>query len=131
MTILCLDPGLSHTGVAIANQSFLALPLSTIESKSLKHLVVSLNSIITQYHPQIVVIGQPRSGPIVRFSQNLHRSLSTNFPTIKFVLYSEDNSSHQASSELARANVSPRHHKSSLHANSAAIILEEYLDSKK
>ena len=61
MIYLSLDPGLSQIGVAISHEGKLAEPLTTFESHN---LINQIKILIEKYHPDVIVIGEPNSGPI-------------------------------------------------------------------
>ncbi len=121
MNYLCLDPGLRHTGVAISTDGILAQPVTTVTTDSLSSLVSKLEPIIFQHKPELIIIGQPNSGEIVSFADNLQVELSRRH-NMRIILYPEDLSS--KISEKINKNLISKHHLA------AAVILQDYLDSQ-
>ncbi|MCQ3944923.1 MAG: Holliday junction resolvase RuvX, partial [bacterium] len=119
------DYGIVHVGVALA-EHMLATPLPTLVND--QSLLTKLKAIIATYQITHLVVGLP-SGKLVpeikAFAGNLNKA--TNLPVI---LHDETLSSQDATSKLVEAGAS-RSKKKSEHSYSAALILEDYLDSVK
>lgn len=124
MNILCLDPGLSHTGIAISTEGLLASPLSTIHQKDPQKMEAEIVSLIKKYQPTKIVIGIPESGEISLLAPKLQKTLQSYFPKTEFILYSED-----LSSKMAESILSQHKAKKDDHQIAAAVILQQYLDS--
>lgn len=128
MKYLCLDPGLKHTGVAISYEGLIAEPLTTIEAHNLNQLLSLLTKLVEIECPDVLVIGQPGSGPLHQFSLDLQAQL-TMACSCKIVLYPEDLSSREASRRLVESGAAKKHRQRSTHQTAAAVVLQEYLDS--
>ena len=126
---LCLDLGTAHTGLAISEEGQLATPLTTIFEKHLDLLIGKLIPIIAQHHPDILVIGYPAHGPLVRYSQELSDKLEKIFPG-KIVFYDEDLSSKKALTTLDNSKKSHSQKKQIEHQTAAAHILQDFLDNQ-
>lgn len=126
--IICLDPGKSHTGIAISSEGVLAQPFGTINEKRYPALTHKILNLILEEKPDSVVIGLPEFGPMVEFVNNLKVYLEskTNTPVI---LHSEMLSSKEASLKMSEMNKGFRALKNDSHAFAAALILQDYLDS--
>jgi RNase H-fold protein (predicted Holliday junction resolvase) len=75
MKYLCLDLGTAHTGIAISEEGLLATPLTTIYEKKLDPLVGKLKPILEKNKPDVLVIGSPAHGPMVKYTQDLSDQL--------------------------------------------------------
>lgn len=122
---LGIDYGTVHIGVATA-EHMLATPLPTLLND--QSLISKLKLMIVTHHITHIVVGLP-SGKLVSeikaFVDNLKQA--TNLPVI---LHDETLSSQDALRQLRDAGAS-RSKKKSEHSYSAALILEDYLDSVK
>lgn len=121
MNYLCLDPGLKHTGMAISTDGILAQPITTINAETIDSLISKLESTISKYKPDIIIVGQPNSGVMVSFADNLQVELSKRHSP-KVILYPEDLSS--KISDRIKKTPNTKHHLA------AAVILQDYLDSQ-
>ncbi|HBC44890.1 MAG: hypothetical protein UX08_C0007G0083 [Candidatus Collierbacteria bacterium GW2011_GWB1_45_35] len=126
--ILCLDPGTSHTGLAISEEGILATPVATIYEKELDQLVTKLLPFLNRYHPDKIVIGVPEYGPIVKFATDLSEKIYTVFPK-EIVFFREDLSSHTARNVMKEQGKTLTKRKKEEHQTAAALILQDYLDS--
>jgi len=127
-TYLCIDPGLSHTGVAISDLTYLVEPLITIHAKNLDKIVARLLLIIQQQNPDQIIIGQPPFGPIYSLAQDLADVIGHHFQG-QIHLFSEDLSSKMAVKKLVQSGGSKQKRKDKQHAAAAAVILQNFLDS--
>lgn len=120
---LGIDYGTVHIGVAIA-EHMLATPLPTLRND--EQLIPTLKKIITTHQVSHIVIGLP-SGQLVpavkQFAASVAQAL--NLPV---TLHDETLSSQDAIRQLREAGAS-RSKSRSEHSYSAALILEDYLDS--
>lgn len=126
MTVyLGIDYGTVHIGVALA-EHILATPLPTLTNN--EHLMQDLMSIIESNHVTSIVVGLP-SGRIEGEVRNFAKKLNevSNLPV---TLHDETLSSQDATRQLAIIGVS-RNKKKNEHSYSAALILEDYLESVK
>jgi putative transcription antitermination factor YqgF len=120
MTLLGIDYGLVHIGVAIAYGP-LAQPLTTLSTKSAFSDLIKL---ISTHHVSSIIIGLPEgrlAGIINNFVSDL-RQLGYDVST-----HSETLSSKDAVASLTHTTRSRR--KSLEHSAAAAIILQSWLDS--
>jgi putative transcription antitermination factor YqgF len=127
-TILCLDVGTAHTGLAISHEGILAEPLATIFESKLDKLIGKLLPFIAKTHPDTLVIGVPEHGPLVAYAGKVKTELEKIFSG-EIVLFSEDLSSRSARSLLKETGKTLVRRKKGEHQTAAAIILEDYLDS--
>ncbi|KKT40062.1 hypothetical protein A3K29_01585 [Candidatus Collierbacteria bacterium RIFOXYB2_FULL_46_14] len=127
-TILCLDPGTAHTGIAISEEGVLATPVTTIYEKDLGQLVTKILPYLRKYNPDRIVIGVPEYGPIVQFATDLSEKIYANFPK-QIVFFREDLSSHAARHVLKAQGKTLLRRKKEEHQTAAALILQDHLDS--
>lgn len=127
-TILCLDVGTAHTGLAISHEGILAEPLATIYESKKEKLLEKLLPFISDHHPDTIVIGTPSHGPLVEYTTDIKKELEKVFAG-EIVLFSEDLSSRSARSLLKETGKTLMRRKQSEHQTAAAIILEDFLDS--
>jgi len=127
-TILCLDLGTAHTGIAISREGILAEPLATIFESKKDKLLGKLLPFIAKNDPGTIVIGVPHHGPLVETASDLKKELQKVFSS-EIVLFSEDFSSRSARSLLKETGKTLIRRKESEHQTAAAIILEDYLDN--
>ena len=127
--ILCLDPGVAHTGLAVSLEGKLAQPLTTIFERNLTALVGRLTPFIVQINPDTIVIGQPSFGPLTSVAENLSEMLSKVYSG-EVILFNEDLSSKTAQKIMREKGYSSAKIKSDEHQTAAALILQEFLDSK-
>lgn len=122
---LGIDYGTVHVGVAIA-EHMLATPLPTLIND--QALLTKLKTIIATHQITHIIVGLP-SGKLVSeielFVTNLKQA--TRLPV---TLHDETLTSQDATRQLREAGAS-RSKKKSEHSYSAALILEDYLDSVK
>lgn len=128
-TILCLDPGIAHTGLAVSRESELSEPLTTIFERDLNALVGKLTPFIVQLNPDTIVIGQPSTGPLVKLADELAKHISQIFDG-HVVLFNEDLSTKTAQVLMQQSGKNARQRKIDEHQTAAAVILQEYLDSQ-
>ncbi len=124
MTVyLGIDYGLAHIGLAVADGP-LATPLPPLPNDS--SLLPRLSSLISAHHITHLVLGLP-SGPVEGAVRQFASQLKSTF-SLPVSLHDETLSSHDAQNLLRRPGVSAdkRRHD---HSYSAALILEDYLES--
>lgn len=124
MIYLCLDPGLAQIGVAISREGKLAQPLTTFPAHK---LVDHVKKLVDEHHPDVIVIGEPHSGPIKDLSVVLHDEIKRVFPGT-VTLHPEDLSSQEAVKKMVEGGVSKQKRQEKEHAAAAALILQDYLD---
>ena len=120
---LAIDYGQVHLGLAYADHT-LATPLPAL--KQSPQLFAELRAVLTQYHITHLIIGLP-SGRLVpeinAFAARLRAE--TGLPV---TLFDETLSTQEALSQL-RASGASRRKRQHEHSYSAALILEDYLES--
>lgn len=127
-THFAIDPGLSHTGIAISHEGILSQPLTTINTKDPAKLLTQLLRLIDQYQPSTIIIGQPQSGPIHSLSATLAQDLSSKITT-PVHLINEDLSTKDSQAALYHAKKSLASRQRLNHAAAAAFILQSYLEN--
>ena len=127
-TILCLDPGKAHTGIAISREGILAEPFGTLHEKRLPSLTQKILALISEEKPELIIIGLPDYGPMVEYVENLKTFLETKINT-PIILHTEILTSKDASHKMSAMNKGFRALKNDSHAFAAALILQDYLDS--
>lgn len=124
MVYLALDPGLSKIGVAISHEGKLVAPLATFPAHQ---IVDHVQKLIAAHQPDVIVVGEPNSGPIKELAVVLHDEIKRIF-TGKVVLHSEDLSSGEARQKMVEAGIPKNRRQAGDHSVAAAIILQDYLD---
>lgn len=122
---LGIDYGTVHIGLALA-EHMLATPLPTLTNSD--HLIKNIMRIIESNQVTNIVVGLPSGrieGEVRIFAKKLIEA--TGLPV---TLHDETLSSHDATKQLATLGVS-RSKKKNEHSYSAALILEDYLESVK
>lgn len=125
MIYLAIDPGIANTGIAISYEGSLCEPLTTIPSRDLVKNVLKL---IKDNSVDVLVIGEPQSGPAKDLALILKNELSEHFKG-KIVLHPEDYSSKSATKKMIEGGVSLMKRRTLGHAAAAALILEDFLES--
>lgn len=126
MIYLSLDPGLSQIGVAISYEGKLAEPLTTFDSHD---LINQIKILIEKHHPDVIVIGEPNSGPIKDLALVLRDEIKSVFSG-EVILHPEDLSSQEASLKMVEGGMAKQRRQEGNHAAAAALILQDYLDLK-
>ena len=126
MIYLALDLGLSKIGVAISHEGKLAQPLTTIEAHN---LINQIKPLIEKYHPDELIIGEPNSGLVRDLATALKDEIS-HFFTGKIILHPEDLSSQGAAKKMVEGGMPKHRRQEGNHAAAAALILQDYLDTK-
>jgi putative Holliday junction resolvase len=132
MRLMALDVGERRIGIAVSESGVFAKPHSVLHRKSKKEDFVRLGHLINQLEIQQVIVGLPYSlsgqekmGPqarrIKRYAQALAESIS-----IPIEYFDESYSTVDAQAYLGAAG----RNKTPLDAAAAAVILQNYLDSK-
>ena len=133
MRLLALDIGEKRIGVAISESGILATPYSVLERKSKKEDFNRLQRIITEQKIAKVIVGLPyslsdpqRIGPQARRVQRYTEALSQKLP-IPIEYFDESYSTVDAQAYL----LSSGRKKTPLDAAAAAVILQNYLDTRQ
>ena len=141
MRIVGLDVGQRRIGVAVSDASgTLARPVGTLvgvalDRSSVDRVIAEMSRLADEDEPfAAIVVGLPRrldgtpndmTMPVQEFAALLQQRV-----TIPVVLQDERLSSHEAESRLAVREKDWRARKKKLDAAAAAIILQDYLDSR-
>lgn len=124
MIYLSLDPGLSQIGVAISFEGKLAEPLAAFDSHN---LINQIKILIEKHHPDVVIIGEPNSGPIKDLALVLNDEIKTIFSG-QVILHPEDFSSQEATQKMVESGMAKGRRQLGDHSSAAALILQDYLD---
>lgn len=131
--MLALDIGEKRIGVAISESGILATPYSVLERKSKKEDFNRLQRIITEQKIAKVIVGLPyslsdpqRIGPQARRVQRYTEALAQKLP-IPIEYFDESYSTVEAQAYL----LSSGRKKTPLDAAAAAVILQNYLDTRQ
>jgi len=122
---LALDPGIENTGVAISYEGTLIEPLTTIGSRD---QIKNILRLIKEHKVDVLVIGEPSHGPAKDLALILAEEIKNHFSG-KIHLHPEDLSSKRATKKLVESSVPLMKRRTLGHAASAAIILEDFLES--
>ena len=141
MRIVGLDVGQRRIGVAVSDLSgTLARPVGTLvgdalDSSAIDRVMAEMSRLTGDDEPfAAIVVGLPRrldgtpnamTTPVQQFAALLQQRV-----TIPVVLQDERLSSHEAESRLAVREKDWRERKKKLDAAAAAVILQDYLDSR-
>jgi len=126
-TTLAFDIGLAHTGVAISYENQIAEGLLTIHTASADRLRDEILKLVTQYKPEVIVIGIPEKGPVNDYVADLKNHLEP-LIDIPIKLVNEDLTSQMALRAMISANKGPKQRHLTDHQAAAASILQLYLD---
>lgn len=130
---LGIDFGLKRTGFAMTDDAgIIASPLETIDSRNLPDY---LNKIIDREKIRLIVIGFPRSmdGSDTDITENVRqfeKFLIVTYPHLEIVLFDERMTSKIAQKAFVQiSKKKQRKNKGNLDKMSAAIILQDYMNS--
>jgi len=126
-TVLGIDPGLKHFGVALAAGP-LATPLSELTFTTHVKTARTLADLATTHQAKLIILGLPH-GKLAPFVRRFGQVLSS-FTSAKIIFHPETLSTHDALLALRSAHAS-RHKLRREHSYAACLILEDYLDSPK
>jgi putative Holliday junction resolvase len=131
---MAIDYGLKRVGVAITDAlCTIAQPLLTIEPRSASALIKRLKCIAQENEVGLIILGNPlslqgksteMSNRIERFLKKLRRSID-----VEVVLWDERYVSKYAMNRMRSLGISGK--KEEIDRIAAAIILDEYLESKR
>ena len=124
MSILAIDFGTKKIGLAVS-YGMLAEPLEVLPNNS--RLFVTLKKICQKFEVEKIVIGQPEGkllGKVARFAKNCQKLLKA-----KIEFETEVGTTKKASKLLIASGASAKKRKRIIDAASAAVILQDYLDS--
>lgn len=136
VSALGLDIGKKRIGIAGCDKTgLIALGITTLERKSFEQVISELKQLIEQRLVQVLVVGLPYSmdgklGFQARQVQKFSRRLSTALQLpVEYV--DERLTSFQAEQLLLAENRSPSRHKELIDRKAAAIILQQWLDTRR
>jgi len=125
--ILCLDPGVAHTGIAISYEGILSQPLATIFERDIDTLVGKITPFIVRLNPDVIVVGQPPHGPLRQHDQALSEKIMKIFSG-DILLFDEEISSKEARSIMRANKKNISSQKTDEHQTAAAVILRTFLE---
>lgn len=136
ISALGLDVGSKRIGVAGCDGTgLISTGITTIERKSFKQDVEQLQQIVNQRSVQVLVVGLPYSMDgslgfqarlVQKFATKLAQALKL---PVEYV--DERLTSYQAEQMLIAENRSPSHHKGLIDRKAAALILQQWLDTRR
>ena len=134
--LIGIDPGKRNVGIAICDPSHaVATPYETIQVQKLKNLIERLDKIIIENDIKGIVVGHPinmdgtegpRSQSIKDFIKNI-----TKYINLPITLWDERLSSEGAFKSMQELGVNSSSKKDKLDKNSAAFILQGFIDYLK
>ena len=134
--LLGIDPGKRNVGIAICDPSHLiATPYETIQAKKLKNLLEELDKIIIENNIKGIVVGHPinmdgTEGPRSQSTKDFVKNIikHTHLPV---TLWDERLSSVGAFKSMQDLGINSSSKKDKLDENSAAFILQGFIDYLK
>lgn len=131
---LGLDIGSARTGLAVSDElNMIATPHSTVDTKT---LLVDLEVIVRDLNIEVIVIGDPLDlhggdSDNTALTKSLAQKISNKFKNLRVVMQDERFTSKLASRSLVAGGMkkSKRRVKGELDKVSAALILQDYLNS--
>ena len=135
MKVLGLDLGIKRTGVAISDKTGTVVRrLHNLLAESRQEAVDKILQIVLAEEVNVVVIGLPQGqseGAIVKRAQGLKEALlktgDDKGVSVSVVLWDESRTSKKASENLAKNQIQKSKRKELLDAESAAVLVEDYL----
>jgi putative holliday junction resolvase len=133
--IMAVDWGTRRIGVAVSDETWsLARTLPTLNVNSARESLKALLALAVEYEAAIVVMGDPihmsgREGSSSERVRRLMEKLQSALPAVRFVLWDERLSSHQAQEILKSRQEKIRGVPGRLDQVAAALILQSFLDS--
>ncbi len=137
--LLALDVGEKRIGVAVSDEMHvLARPVGAIARASFERDVEALGRVLAQYQVETIIAGYPRSlsgeeGPQALRVRHYVERLAAALP-VKVIFWDEQFSTVEATERLIaakRRRRAERGDKGQIDAAAAAVILQDYLDSKR
>jgi putative pre-16S rRNA nuclease len=134
--VLALDPGERRVGVALSDElGLLASPLLILERRSRAVDLAAIAELVRTHEVSEVVVGYPKTlrgeaGPQARragrFAEEVRRATG-----VPVKLWDERYSTVEATERLGRGGKPPRGRRAHPDAAAAAVILQDYLDSRR
>jgi putative Holliday junction resolvase len=134
--LIGIDHGKKNIGIAISDENHnIATPLTTIEFTQLKHFLIEIKNIIKENNVEAIVIGNPINmdgslGPRAQSAKDFSKSLTEQL-CIPVTLWDERLSSEGAYKGMSELSINVTKKKKKLDENSAAFILQGFLDYYK
>jgi len=123
MAILGIDWGQKRIGLALSEQEKIARPLLLIRDKNKKTIFCLIQNLCNQYKIKKIIIGIPQKKSFQnQKTQSIGKELAK-FLKLPVYFFDEDFSSRQVNQIIKS--------KKSLDAESASLILQNYLDQKE
>ena len=132
-TLIGIDPGRKSVGIAICDPNRkVATPYETIKIKKLKDFIDKLNQIIFDTQANGLVVGNPinmdgSEGPRAQSTKDFVKNILKHI-NIPVTLWDERLSSEGAFKSMKNLNINASSKKNYLDENSAAFILQGFID---
>jgi putative Holliday junction resolvase len=137
MRVLGIDIGLKRTGLALSDESGLAIRfLPNLLAKNRAHAIEQILSLVHEFAIATIVIGLPEkkslaSKAIASRAEGLKKALDLIFTdlsrTVQVYLWDEALTSKKALKQLNEAGLSEKKRRAKLDAASAALLVEDFL----
>ena len=135
MRILGIDYGDARVGIAVSDPLMLtAQGIKTLPNKVFDKMLESLDEIYNEYKPEKIVLGFPKNmdgsvGFRGDITLEFKITLEEKYPKSEIILYDERLSTVMADRFLSATNTRGSGRKKVIDTVSAAVILQNYLDS--
>ncbi|OPZ24254.1 MAG: putative Holliday junction resolvase [bacterium ADurb.BinA186] len=141
MKVLGIDIGIKRTGMAVSDElgiSVRMLPNLVAHKRALA--VERIMNLVRQEKVDTILIGQPEGqseyskavlSRALGLKEELEKVIRENQETISVIMWDESYSSKKAAHILAHSGLKRKDRQLKLDAASAAVLVEEYLSSKK
>ena len=135
MRILGIDYGDARVGIAVSDPLRLtAQGIKTLPNKVFDKMLESLDEIYNEYKPEKIVLGFPKNmdgsvGFRGDITLEFKKTLEEKYPKSEIILYDERLSTVMADRFLSATNTHGSGRKKVIDTVSAAVILQNYLDS--
>jgi putative Holliday junction resolvase len=133
--VIALDIGTVRIGVAASDPTgIFAQGVSVLRAKD--NWMEDLSKILDERGAMKIIVGMPRRtdgsyGPEARHAEETAKSLRVCFPGVEVVMWDERFTTVIANRALLEANVSRAGRKRAVDKIAAAVLLQNYLDSKE
>ena len=135
LRILGIDYGDARVGIAVSDPLMLtAQGIKTLPNKVFDKMLESLDEIYNEYKPEKIVLGFPKNmdgsvGFRGDITLEFKKTLEEKYPKSEIILYDERLSTVMADRFLSATNTRGSGRKKVIDTVSAAVILQNYLDS--
>lgn len=135
MRILGIDYGDARVGIAVSDPLlFTAQGIKTLPNRVFEKMLESLDEIYNEYKPEKIVLGFPKNmdgsvGFRGDITLDFKKTLEGRYPKSEVILYDERLSTVMADRFLSETNTRGSGRKKVIDTVSAAVILQNYLDS--